>query len=175
MFFVQCGQFGVNPRLTSRLRPRIVLPDMTQLHANCVAFDGHGILVRGASGSGKSDLSLRLISRGGYLVSDDRTNISLQNGVLVASAPDEIAGLMEIRGFGIVKGIAHCRHAEIRVIADLVEPNSNDIIDRMPELANDTLCGVSLPVWKINAFEASAPDKVETALALAIGKMRIVS
>lgn len=175
MFFVQCGRFTLIPRLTSRAGPRIVLPDMTQLHANCVAFDGLGILLRGPSGSGKSDLSLRLISRGAQLVSDDWTNIVAQNGVLVASAPDEIAGLMEIRGLGIVAGMALCPHAEICVIADLVEPGADDIIDRMPDLASDILCGVSLPVWKINAFEASAPDKVKMALALATGKMRIVS
>ncbi|OSQ37063.1 HPr kinase/phosphorylase [Thalassospira mesophila] len=148
---------------------------MTQLHANCVAFDGQGILVRGLSGSGKSDLSLRLILRGAQLVSDDRTDLVARDGALVASAPEQIAGLIEIRGLGVITGISHCRHAEICMIADLVEPGSDDIIDRMPELASEMLCGVSIPVWKINAFEASAPDKIEIALAVATGKMRIIS
>lgn len=148
---------------------------MTQLHANCVAFDGQGILLRGPSGSGKSDLSLRLVSRGAQLVSDDRTDISLKDGLLLASAPQTLAGLMEIRGMGIVAGMAHCRHAEIRVIVDLVEPGTNDIIERMPDPATETLHGIDVPVWKVNAFETSAPEKIETALAVATGKMRIVS
>ncbi|OKH86584.1 hypothetical protein LF95_21695 [Thalassospira sp. TSL5-1] len=148
---------------------------MTQLHANCVAFDGQGVLLRGPSGSGKSDLSLRLVSRGAQLVSDDRTDIFIKDGKLLATAPQTLAGMIEVRGIGIVAGLAHCRHAEIHVIVDLVEPGTHDIIERMPEPATETLCGVHVPVWKFFAFESSAPDKIKTVLFLATGKMRIVS
>ena len=172
---MQCGHFRAIPRLTSRAVPRIVLPDMTQLHANCVAFDGQGILLRGPSGSGKSDLSLRLVSRGAQLVSDDRTDIFIQNGKLLACAPQTLEGMIEVRGVGIVKGLAHCHQAEICVIVDLVEPGAHDIIERMPEPATEMLQGIDVPLWKVTAFENSAPDKIETVLALATGKMRIVS
>ncbi|RCK43873.1 hypothetical protein TH25_20730 [Thalassospira profundimaris] len=155
--------------------PRIVSSDMTQLHANCVAFDGQGVLLRGPSGSGKSDLSLRLVSRGAQLVSDDRTDIFIQDGKLQATAPETLIGMIEVRGIGIVAGLAQCSQAEIRVIVDLVEPGAHDIIARMPEPATETLHGVNVPLWKFFAFENSAPDKIETVLALATGKMRIVS
>ncbi|MBN9589257.1 MAG: hypothetical protein BGN85_04710 [Alphaproteobacteria bacterium 64-11] len=73
------------------------------IHATCVAIGTQGILLLGASGAGKSDLALQLIDGGARLVADDRTILTVKNGVLSASAPAAIRGLMEIRGLGIVK------------------------------------------------------------------------
>ena len=72
------------------------------LHASCVASDGHAVLISGPSGSGKSDLALRLLDRGFTLVSDDRTIVRKDGSRLIASAPDTIKGKLEIRGVGIV-------------------------------------------------------------------------
>lgn len=60
---------------------------MVQLHANCVRIGAHAVLLRGPSGAGKSALSLRLITAGGFLVSDDRTDLVARDGRLIASAP----------------------------------------------------------------------------------------
>jgi serine kinase of HPr protein (carbohydrate metabolism regulator) len=57
------------------------------VHATCVAIDGRGILIRGRSGAGKSDLALRLIDRGARLVSDDYTILAASGGRLRAAAP----------------------------------------------------------------------------------------
>ena len=72
------------------------------LHASCVAKDGRAILISGRSGSGKSDLALRLIDRGADLVSDDYTIVRRVGGKLVATAPENIRNKLEIRGLGIL-------------------------------------------------------------------------
>jgi serine kinase of HPr protein (carbohydrate metabolism regulator) len=67
------------------------------LHASTVALDGRAVLVTGPSGSGKSDLALRLLDRGFKLVSDDQTMIRLDGERLLASPPANIAGKLEVR------------------------------------------------------------------------------
>src|SRR6478672_11358165 len=73
------------------------------LHASTVASEGRAVLISGPSGSGKSDLALRLIDRGYTLVSDDQTIVRRDGDLLIASAPPTIAGKLEIRGVGIVE------------------------------------------------------------------------
>ncbi len=73
------------------------------LHASAVAIDGHGLLLIGPSGAGKSDLALRLIDDGATLVADDRVIAEARAGRLHLSAPAGIAGLIELRGVGIVR------------------------------------------------------------------------
>ena len=69
------------------------------LHATCVAINDQGVLLVGPSGVGKSDLALRLIDGGAELVSDDQTKVCLEKGKLLASPPDKLAGMLEIRSF----------------------------------------------------------------------------
>jgi hypothetical protein len=72
------------------------------IHASCIAIKGKGVLILGESGAGKSDLALRLMDDGATLVADDRTELYLERGRLCARAPKSIAGLIEVRGLGIV-------------------------------------------------------------------------
>ena len=72
------------------------------VHASTVALEGRAVLISGPSGSGKSDLALRLLDRGFSLVSDDQTLVRRERDRLVASPPPNIAGKLEIRGIGIV-------------------------------------------------------------------------
>ena len=72
------------------------------IHASCVALKGKGVLILGDSGAGKSDLALRLIDEGAKLVADDRTELYVDKEKLFARAPKSIAGLIEVRGLGIV-------------------------------------------------------------------------
>lgn len=130
------------------------------LHASTVALDGRAVLITGRSGSGKSDLALRLIDRGFTLVSDDRTIVRREGERLVAAAPPQIAGKLEIRGIGIV---------ELDSIADvplalMVELTSD--IERLPDEDRERqLLGLSLPLVSIDATTASAAPKVAFALA----------
>ncbi len=73
------------------------------LHASAVAIGSAGLLITGPSGSGKSTLALQLMSLGAVLVSDDRVTITRGDGGLLLSAPASIRGLIEARGFGLLR------------------------------------------------------------------------
>jgi serine kinase of HPr protein (carbohydrate metabolism regulator) len=133
------------------------LPDPT-VHASCVAIGGRAVLIAGPSGSGKSDLALRLIDRGASLVSDDYTQLRRDEGRLIASAPARIAGRMEVRGVGIVN-MAATAEAQVCLLVELAGAS-----ERMPEARTVELAGMPIPVIALAALEASAPLKVEYAL-----------
>ena len=140
----------------------------TYVHATCVALQAagrwRGILLRGPSGAGKSDLALRLVEGGARLVADDQTALARQGRGLVATPPGTLAGLLEVRGIGIVKlGRAQrLARATVALVVDLVPP---DRIERLPDPARETLFDVELPVLALTPFEASAPVKLRLALA----------
>ena len=129
------------------------------LHASAVARDGRAVLIIGPSGSGKSDLSLRLIDRGFTLVSDDQTIVRKDGNRLVASAPPTIAGKLEIRGIGIVE-MHHTDNVPVALIVELTGD-----IQRLPDDSRQRpILGVMLPLVTIDAMTASAPSKVAVAL-----------
>ncbi|MFL5005724.1 MAG: HPr kinase/phosphorylase [Microvirga sp.] len=129
------------------------------VHASTVASGGRAVLISGPSGAGKSDLALRLLDRGFTLVSDDRTVVRKDGDRLIASAPPNIAGKLEIRGIGIVDMAA----TEDVPVALLVELTSD--IQRLPDDARERpILGVNLPLISIDAMTASAPSKVALAL-----------
>ncbi len=129
------------------------------VHASTVATGGRAVLLGGPSGSGKSDLALRLIDRGFTLVSDDQTIVRREGDRLIASAPPTIAGKLEVRGLGIV---------EMETLTDVpialfVELTSD--IERLPDENRErSILGVELPLISIDARTASAPSKVALAL-----------
>jgi serine kinase of HPr protein (carbohydrate metabolism regulator) len=129
------------------------------VHASCVAIGGHAVLLWGRSGSGKSDLALRLIDRGAKLVADDYSLLVRRDGRLFAAPPATIAGRIEVRGIGIL-AMPHVSEVEVALIVDLEAP-----VERLPDSATRRLAGVDVPVSAIAALEASAPIKVEWLLA----------
>ena len=115
-------------------------PATLTLHATAVARDGRGVLILGASGSGKSGLALGLIARGAQLVADDRVVLERTGGgKLVASAPPAIAGMIEARGLGLLRLPAVAR-AEVVLAVDLDAPPET----RMPHLRDFTCLGCTL-------------------------------
>jgi serine kinase of HPr protein (carbohydrate metabolism regulator) len=129
------------------------------LHASTVALDGRAVLISGPSGSGKSDLALRLLDRGFVLVSDDQTIVKKDGDRLIATAPPTIAGKLEVRGIGIVE----MERVDNVPIALAVELTSE--IQRMPDDSRERLIlGVHLPLISVDASAASAPSKVALAL-----------
>lgn len=131
----------------------------SRLYATTVAIGNHAVLLMGPSGSGKSDLALRLIDRGAQLISDDYTNLDLHDGTLLASPPETIAGKIEVRGVGIVE-MPHIDRVVAALVVQLGSP-----VERMPLLPSVmTIAGIDLPEIKLAAFEQSAPIKVEVAL-----------
>ncbi len=151
------------------------------IHATCIvlaaaapapSLAAAGVLLLGDSGAGKSDLALRLIDRGARLVSDDRTNLYVEDGRLHARAPAALAGLIEIRGLGIV-ALPCEASAQIALAAQLATD-----VPRMP-LPQTYAPPLALahaarpPLIRINAYEASAVPKLRWAVyALHHGLLR---
>jgi HPr kinase/phosphorylase len=144
------------------------LSDTVLIHATAVAIASEAILLRGPSGSGKSDLALRLIDGGAQLVADDQTLLRRVGDRVLASAPAAIAGLLEVRGVGIVK-METTDLAPLVLIADLVL--SGDV-ERLPERRVETILGLCVPVIDLAPFEASAAAKLRLLRrALAAGRL----
>ena len=140
--------FPVGPRLTAET-----------LHASTVASGGRAVLITGPSGSGKSDLTLRLLDRGFTLVSDDQTIVRRDGDRLLATAPPTLAGKLEVRGIGIVE-TAHDSDVPVALIVEL-----RSDVERMPDDDRERqILGVSVPLVSIDALTASAPSKVALAL-----------
>lgn len=113
------------------------------LHASCVALEGRGLLITGASGRGKSALALQLMAYGAQLVADDRVLVQLLDGQLIARAPEPIRGLIEARCMGLL-------HAQIRSpvpVAALVDLEQAET-DRLPRRQTASLLGQALPLVK---------------------------
>ena len=129
------------------------------MHASCVALEGRAVLITGISGSGKSDLSLRLLDRGFTLVSDDQTIVRKAGTQLIASAPATIAGKLEIRGVGIVT-METVADVPVALLVDLTSD-----VQRLPDDNRERpVLGVSLPLISVDAMSASAASKVALAL-----------
>lgn len=139
-------------------------PASELVHATSVAIDGHGMLIMGPSGSGKSDLALRLIDRGAVLVSDDYTEVVNRNGLLLLRAPENIAGKMEIRHLGLVE-MASTNDIPATIVIRL-DPNPARMPEHFPEIM---ISGRPLPVVSLAGKEPSAPIKAEWALRLVAG------
>jgi serine kinase of HPr protein (carbohydrate metabolism regulator) len=127
-----------------------------------------GVLLKGPSGSGKSDLALRLIERGGMLVADDRVELFRDGTALAARAPRALAGLLEIRGVGIVE-FPFAASAQIALVVELA---GTDKIARLPEPERYTppaSLGLSREHWpplmRVNASEVSATARIAAAVA----------
>jgi serine kinase of HPr protein (carbohydrate metabolism regulator) len=130
------------------------------IHASTVAIDGRAVLITGPSGSGKSDLALRLLDRGFTLVSDDQTVVRRSDDRLIASAPAQIAGKLEVRGLGIVE-IEAQDDVPVALVVELTSA-----IERIPDDNRErSILGIRVPIVSIDAMTASAPSKVALALA----------
>lgn len=154
------------------------------IHATCVDIAGNGVLIRGRSGSGKSDLALRILDEPGYglsqslqvarLVADDQVMVFRRREGLVAQAPETLRGLLEIRGIGILRA-PRLHKSTLALIVDLADSKT---IPRLPEFeeSHEVLLGVDLPLIRIDPSQASAAARVRAAVvSLQVGLLPLVS
>ena len=140
---------------------------MEIVHATAIEIDGKGVLLRGPSGSGKSDLALRLLEAGGVLIGDDRIALSVRDDFVVARVPEIIAGKLEIRGLGIVQ-LPYQAETRVTLVASLVERGE---VERLPQKRMVELIGQMVPAIQLNPFEESAVAKLKMAATLEPSKI----
>ncbi len=136
---------------------------MGLLHGTCLEIDGVGVLLRGPSGSGKSDLALRMMDGGARLVADDQVETQALGGRLRAVAPEALDGLMEVRGVGVVS-VPTLASVEVGLVIELMP---SEDVPRMPEPSHTEIEGVRLPLFPIAPFESSAAAKLRLAVRAA--------
>jgi hypothetical protein len=141
-------------------QPAVQGPAHVWLHASCVQIDGVGIVLLGASGAGKSDFALRLIDAGALLVADDQLQVEAGETGLVGRPAEALAGLLEVRGIGILR-LPYCRVSPLGLVVELV----GKPLIRMPEPATYHLLGTALPLLRLDPGAASADAKLRLALS----------
>lgn len=152
--------------LHGKLAPR------KSLHATLVDINGVGVLIRGKSGVGKSEVALELVKKGHQLVADDRVDVyQREQGMLIGEAPDLLREYLEIRGIGIVNVVklfgasAYREDKYISMIAELVPWDAHDDYDRLGlESQNETIFETEVPLVRIPVTAArSLPSLIEVA------------
>jgi HPr kinase/phosphorylase len=111
------------------------------LHATTVAVDGQGILITGPAGAGKSSLALSLMALGARLVADDRTILTAEGEVLVATCPPTLQGMIEARGIGILRADPVAA-VVVTVAVDMGQIETN----RLPDPRDVTYLGRMVPL-----------------------------
>ncbi len=146
----------------------MTVPPPLQIHGTCVVLAKIGVLLCGPSGSGKSDLALRLVDDGAQLVADDRVDLARRSGALWASAPAALAGRLEVRGIGIVRldgRNGRCtKRARLGLVVDLVDRAR---IERLPDESSREFLGIAVPRIDLDPWTASAAAKLRLAAGLA--------
>jgi serine kinase of HPr protein (carbohydrate metabolism regulator) len=138
------------------------LPDT--VHGSAVRLGPHGILIRGASGSGKSTLVLHLLAgdAAAQLIADDRVILSVAGGRLLASAPEPLAGLLEVRGQGLIRR-PFVSPASIDLVVDLRPPAECPRLPA-PEEERTVILGLALPRLILPAGLADGALRVRIAV-----------
>ena len=130
---------------------------MPLIHATAISVNGKGLILRGPSGSGKSDLAARAIDGGAVLIGDDQIVLSRRAGTLYLEPAPNLAGLLEVRGVGILQVAPFLSAHSAAAIIDMAKSSE---VPRLPERQFETLHGIALPRFALAPLEASAPLKL---------------
>jgi HPr kinase/phosphorylase len=137
-------------------------PARLQIHASCVALAGAGVLLRGAPGSGKSDLALRLVDGGALLVADDLCEIRREGERLLADLPAAVdpsfRGRIALRGIGFLT-LPYAGATPLSLIADLAPRAVPGAVDH-DSLGEAVYLGIALLRIVLDPFQASAAARL---------------
>jgi serine kinase of HPr protein (carbohydrate metabolism regulator) len=131
--------------------------------ASAVVIAGRALLIEGPPGSGKSSLALALIDRGAGLIGDDAVTLTRVGDALIAKPPPHIAGLLEVRGIGLVR-VAVAPRAPVALVLEL----GGAPAERLPEapLPRRMIADVAVPVLRFDPGTIAPAQRAEWALAV---------
>ncbi len=133
--------------------------ELKKIHSSSVVLDDNGVLILGSSGSGKSDLALRLIDAGATLVSDDISICKKKSNDVYLYCPSETKGLLEVREIGIIT-VPFVERIKLRLVVKLTSKSN----DRIPKTNILRILGIKFPLLKIDGRNPSAVVKVKVKL-----------
>lgn len=132
--------------------------ELCTMHASFVVWKKKGILFRGKSGSGKSELALKFIeNKNAVLVADDIVFLENRKNKLFGKVPENIAGLLEIRNVGI-SNYKYIPEAEISLLVNLVQTKQN--LERFPKNKYENILGVEIPAIDLYADDMTIVEKI---------------
>ena len=132
------------------------------IHATCISIKKKGVLFLGKSGTGKSDMALKMIAYcQARLVADDRVDLRSYKDRLMATCPEKIKNLLEVRNVGIIN-LKAVKSAFVELAVELTTAQQ----ERLPEQKFYEFEDIKIPLIKLNPFENSAPAKILAALSL---------
>lgn len=140
--------------------PSKILQHGTAVLLKGAGFEPAAVLLRGLSGSGKSDLAFRLIEMGGQLICDDQVELEKRQGKIFAGGVPAIEGLLELRGLGLLR-YPIAAPSRLRLVIDLVR---REDVPRLPDLEATRILGIDIPRLRLHAFDISTPLKIHKAL-----------
>ena len=133
--------------------------NIKRLHATSVAIEDNGVAIFGNSGSGKSDLALRLIDSGATLISDDITVFSKSENRIYLFGVENTKGLLEVRELGIIT-VPYIEGIRLKLVIKLTDKE----IERIPKKNQTNLLGLKFPKLEINGKNSSSVVKVKVKL-----------
>jgi len=133
--------------------------NLKRIHSTSVVIDDNGVLILGDSGSGKSDLALRLIDNGATLISDDISICRKNSNNIYLYCPPEIKGLLEVREIGIIT-VPFVERIKLRLVVNLKSNNN----ERFPKDSFFRILGIKIPIINIEGKNSSAVAKIKVKL-----------
>ena len=133
--------------------------NLKRIHSTSVVIDDNGVLILGDSGSGKSDLALRLIDNGATLISDDISICRKSSDNIYLYCPPEIKGLLEVREIGIIT-VPFVERIKLRLVVNLKSNNN----ERFPKDSFFRILGIKVPIINIEGKNSSAVAKIKVKL-----------
>ena len=133
--------------------------NLKRIHSTSVVIDDNGVLILGDSGSGKSDLALRLIDNGATLISDDISICRKNSNNIYLYCPPEIKGLLEVREIGIIT-VPFVEKIKLRLVVNLKSNNN----ERFPKESSFRILGIKIPIINIEGKNSSAVAKIKVKL-----------
>ncbi len=133
--------------------------ELKSIHGSSVVLEDNGVMITGESGSGKSDLALRLIDNGATLISDDVTICKKKTDEIYLFCPVQTKGLLEVREVGIVT-VPFVEKVKLKMVVKLTDEH----LERLPDQKFLKILGIKIPLLRIDGKSTSAVAKIKVKL-----------